>query len=585
MTDSLISNIKDSVQQYAQAISTVLEMDVDIVDDFMVRIAGTGQFCVSIGKRIDHEGNAFKQVLHSRQTLIVENPGQDEVCLECQNKNNCKEEFEICCPIILDQDVIGVISLAVFVTEKKKSILEKQKNFVSFLEQISNLIAAKASEYKRLCEHAFSIQLLKQLINCINEGVIIFNNMNHITDINQKCQNILGNNLEQLIYLRKIGEFTIYKQNRIRSLDEVEYIARVRSKKNRLVGRVYPIIVDGEEAANVFIFQDVTEMNTKLLQSQNMQLFNFDHIIGRDKNFLLVKDNAKKLAYSDVNLLITGETGTGKEIFARAIHNESSRRDKPFIAVACSGAVETVIEKELFGYSFQPGEDEKLGKVHVAHGGTLYIDEISDLTLRLQSRLMEIIQNTKNYNIRIIAGTSRDLQQKADHDEFRKDLYYSLKTFEIKIPPVRCRPNDITLLIDYFMAKYCRMEGKKVTLSEEALKLLKAYPWKGNVREVEKTVSFIIGIKNDGSVAESQDLSASILNRMSDGKPGQHNLELIEKNEIIQILNMFGNSADGKKKAARELGIGIATLYRKIHKYGIEEKSQFEIYQNDNELS
>lgn len=294
MPGSLISNIKDSIQQYVQAISTVLEMDVDIVDDCMVRIAGTGWFCTNLGKRIDNEGNAFKQVLQTRQTLIVENPGRDEVCIECRNKADCKEEYEICCPIVLDGAVIGVISLAVFGPEKKNDILKKSKNFVSFLEQISSLIAAKASEYRNLCEHAFSIRLLKQLINCIDEGVIIFNNANQIIDINQKCRHILGISLEQMIYLKKIGELAIYKQNRIHSADEVEYIARVKSKKNRLVGRVYPIVVEGEEAASVFIFQDVTEMNAKLLQSQNMRFFNFDHIIGRDEDFLLVKDNAKK---------------------------------------------------------------------------------------------------------------------------------------------------------------------------------------------------------------------------------------------------------------------------------------------------
>lgn len=585
MTGSLLSNIKESVKLYVQAISTVLEMDVDIVDDCVVRIAGTGQFCKNIGQRIDNEINAFRQVLQSRQILIVENPGRDKVCYECTKRFDCDEKYEICCPIILDGEVIGVISLAVFDDEKKKNVLLKQKNFISFLEQISNLIAAKASEYKRLCEHTFSIHLLKQLINCINEGVIIFDKTNNITDINLKCQHILGNNLEQLKYLKKIGEFAVHKLSRIRSLDEVEYIARVRSKKNRLVGKIYPIIVDGQETANVFIFQDVTEMSTKLLQSQNMQFFNFDNIIGRDENFLMAKANAKKMSYSDVNLLITGETGTGKEIFARAIHNESNRKDKPFITVACNGTVETVLEKELFGYSFQPEEDEKLGKVHMAHGGTLYIDEISDLSLRLQSRLMEVIQNSKDYNIRLVAATSRDIQQKAENDEFRKDLYYSLKTFEIKIPPVRHRTDDITHLIDYFISKYCRMEGKNVTVSEEVLKLLKVYPWLGNVREIEKLVSFMISIKNDGSVIVIEDLPASLLNQMENGKMGQHNLELLEKNEIIKVLNIFGHNDNGKKKAAKELGIGIATLYRKILKYGIEQKSYFEVYQNDNKLS
>lgn len=582
MTESLISNIKDSVQHYAQAISTVLEMDVDIVDECMVRIAGTGQFCVNIGKHIDNEGNAFKRVLQYRRTLIVENPGSDEVCLECMNKDNCREQFEICCPILLDREVIGVISLAVFEENKKNNIFVKQKNFVSFLEQISGLIAAKASEYRSFREQALSLQLLEKLQNCISEGVIIFDVKREIMHINTKCEQVLGHSLEQLVYLKKIKEFAIFKQNRMRSTDEVEYIARVKSKKIRLVGKIYPIVIEGQETASVFVFRDVTDINRNLLQSQNMQYLTFDHIIGRDEDFLKVKERARKFAYNEANLLIHGETGTGKEIFARAIHNESKRRDKPFITIVCSGTVETVIEKEIFGYGFQPDEDEKLGKAYMVHGGTIYIDEIGDLTLRLQGRLMEIIQNAKDYGIRLIAGTSRNLKEKAENGEFRKDLYYSLKAFEISIPPVRSRPLDIVFLIDYFMAKYCRIEGKEIELSEGVLRLMKKYPWRGNVREMEKTASFIVSTQNDGAIVETEDLPSFILNQLSEAGEGQHNLERIEKDTIIKVLNLYGNSTESKKKAAKELGVGIATLYRKIEKYGIEEKKQYDIYQNDN---
>lgn len=582
MPESMLSAIENSVQHYAQAISTVLEMDVDIVDVSMMRIAGTGGFSEGVGKRMEHEGSAFRHVLETRTALVVENPGKDPVCLNCKNRLNCKEQFELCCPIILDGEVLGVMSLAVFNRENKQNVIAKLDHLKLFLEQMANLIAAKAAEHRRYREQAFSVQLLKKLMDFINEGVILFGNGQQIMDINEKCRQIFGMNLEQMAYLKKIKEFAIYKQSRIRSRNEVEYVARIRTKKIRLVGRTYPIVVEGEENASVFVFRNVTDLSRDLLQNQNMGYFTFDHIIGLNDDFAKVREQARKLAYADVNLLITGETGTGKEIFARAIHNESARRDQPFVTVSCSGAVETVMEKELFGYSFLPGEDEKLGRIHMAHGGTLYLDEIGDLSLRLQSRLAEILQSTKTYGVRLIAGSSRDLMHAAENGEFRKDLYYSLKSFEITLPPVRQRPGDIPLLIEYFLNKYCRMEGKHVTLADETVRLLKSCRWEGNIREIEKTVSYLVSTGRDGAVLQTEDLPASILNRMIATEKGLFTLDAMERDKIRQALNLFGSHAEGKKIAARELGIGIATLYRKMRKYGIEEKTNFDYYQNDN---
>lgn len=572
---SVLHSIKDSVLKYAQVISTVLEMDVDIVDDKMIRIAGTEKFYKGISKAIDDEGNAFKKVLSTHETLVVENPGQDEVCLTCSSRFNCREEYEICCPIILDNKVIGVISLAVFDKEKKNEILHKQNNYVMFLEQISNLIAAKAAEHIRFEEQAFSVQLLNTMIDRISEGVIVFDESKQMLYINKKSEQILGNHLQQLIYLKKINEFAIHRLKSIKNLNQVEYIVRIRSKKISLVGDIYPVTVNGKEAGSVFVFHDITVVNRNLLQSQNLKNFNFDHIIGQEDNFVKTKDSAQKLAYSDVNLLICGETGTGKEIFARAIHNESSRKEKPFVTVICTGSLESVLEKEIFGYELQLNDYEKMGKLHLARSGTLFIDEVGDLTPRLQGRLMQVIQNKKDYDIRLIATTGQDLKSKTENGEFRKDLYYSLITFEICIPPVRSRPKDIALLVSYFLEKFCEMEGKKVSLSDDVVKLMKQYSWPGNVREIEKIVSFIVNTQSDGKNIDVEDLPVNIKNQLIEFTGGQYNLETMEKNTILEVLNAFGNTADSKKKAAKELGIGLATLYRKLEKYGITEQKQY----------
>jgi sigma-54 dependent transcriptional regulator, acetoin dehydrogenase operon transcriptional activator AcoR len=575
MSESLLVSIKDSVLMYAQVISTILKMDVDIVDEQMIRVAGTDKFYMGVGKSIDNEGNAFREVLKTRETLIVENPGRDEVCLTCGSRFNCEEEYEICCPIVLGDKVLGAISLAAFDKETRADIVARQESYILFLEQISDLIAAKAVEHKRFEEQTFSLKLLNTLIDCVNDGVIVFSQSHQITHINKKTEQILGHNLQQMAYLKKINEFAVHKVKSYKSLNMVEYVARVRSKKVGLVGNIYPISIDGIEAGSVFVFQEVTILNRNSTQNQNLKHFSFDHIIGQEKHFVDIKESAKKLAYSDVNLLISGETGAGKEMFAKAIHNESSRRDKSFETVICSGSLESVLEKEIFGYGTETKEFDKLGKLQLAQGGTLFIDEVGDLTLRLQGKLMQVIQNKKDFDIRILAATSQDLKAKTESGEFRKDLYYSLIAFELLIPPVRSRSADVPVLVDYFLEKYCRIEGKRISLSDEVVKLMKNYIWPGNVREIEKIINFIVNSQDDGVLVEIDKLPSTVRSQLVELNGGQYNLDRIEKNTILQVLNIFGNTTESKKKAAKELGISIATLYRKLEKYGIEEQKQF----------
>jgi len=290
MGDSLLMSIKDSVLKYAQVISTILKMDVDIVDDQMIRVAGTDRFFTGVGKPIDDEGNAFRKVLKTRQTLVVENPGRDEVCLTCSSRFNCKEEYEICCPVILGDKVLGVISLAVFDKETRNDITTRLDSYVLFLEQISDLIAAKAAEHRRFEEQTFSLKLLNTLIDCVNDGVIVFDESQQIMHINRKTEQILGHNMQQLIYLKKINEFSIHKVKSYKSLNMAEYIARIRSKKIDLTGNIYPVAIDGTETGSVFVFRDVTVINRNLLQSQNMKGFSFEHIIGLEENFAKTRE-------------------------------------------------------------------------------------------------------------------------------------------------------------------------------------------------------------------------------------------------------------------------------------------------------
>ncbi|MCG8482289.1 MAG: sigma 54-interacting transcriptional regulator, partial [Clostridia bacterium] len=295
-----------------------------------------------------------------------------------------------------------------------------------------------------------------------------------------------------------------------------------------------------------------------------------------DENFIKVKAQCQIFSAGDANILICGETGTGKEVLARAIHNESFRKNRPFVSVMCGGTVDTIVEKELFGDSLLLSSDTEIGKVELAEGGTLFIDEIGDLTLRLQGRLMNVLKKQKEYNLRIISTTSKNLKSMVDHGEFRKDLYYSLETFSITIPPLRQRKSDIILLANYFLEKYNRLEGKEVKLGQGVYEVFTKYAWSGNVREIENVMSFIVSTHNTNHLVGVKELPNKLQDWRINDNAGQYNLEKIEKETIIKALNAFGNSTEAKKQIAKELGISNATLYRKLKKYDIIEIVQFD---------
>ncbi|MDF2524841.1 MAG: sigma54 specific transcriptional regulator, Fis family, partial [Clostridiales bacterium] len=459
---SPLFKVSNSVKKYANVISSVLNMDVDIADNKLMRLAGTGRFSDHVDMYIASEGKAFSWVLENKKPIVVDNPRHHQVCIDCSTRDVCEEEYEISCPIMLDEEVIGVIALATFEKKIKFNISENLPNYLDFLENIADLIAAKAAEYKNYEEQEFTLQLLKRLMDFINDGVIVFSEGNAILFINKKAEVLFGNTLSQLKYLHKIKQFSIQKVKSNNNLSQVEYDCTVKGRRVKLLGNIYPITVGEKEVSEVFVFQDAISLHQNLFQTHQPEDYNFEHIIGREDNFLIIKERAKMLSYSDKNILICGETGIGKEIFARAIHNESRRRNKPFITVMCSSTMDSILEREVFGDNLSSSDSKTISRMELARDGTIFFDEIGDMSLRLQARLMESLKIQTESAVRIIATSSGDLKAMVDSGQFRKDLYYTLETFSITIPPVRSRPLDIELLVRFFLEKYCHLEGKEL---------------------------------------------------------------------------------------------------------------------------
>lgn len=572
MERTILSCIEDSVRAYALAISTVLGMDVDIVDERLVRIAGAGRFESGIGAPIDGEGDAFKWVLAHGRTLLVEHPGEDAVCAACPLWGRCPELYEVCCPIVLDGAVVGVISLAVFEGGMHRELLEKGTQYRLFLEQMAGLVAAKAAEYRGQREHLFAMNLQMELLSHISDGVLVFDRDKKLILMNQKAEQVLGNTFAQLAYLAKIRQYSIKRRSGRRADGQVEYTVRMRERRVSLAGCEYPVLVEGAQQGAVFVFQDATVLSRALLGFQERQSLSLDGLAGQSPSFNRLREEARLLACRDVSLLLRGETGAGKETLARAIHNESGRMG-PFVSVTADSDADSLFARAFWDTRTGAAENEKVNHLSMAEDGTIFIDEIGDLPSARQAKLMELLHAVRGGNVRFIASTCQDLEEKMRRGDFRQDLYYSFVPSVLTVPPLRERPGDVPLLLDAFLQKYGLAEGKHVALAPDAQALFEACRWPGNVRQLEKMAGLCVSTQTHDCVLTAASLPPAVREGLRADAHGAQTLSEVERQLILRLLGSFGTSVEGKRRVARELGISVATLYRKLGKYASDPNS------------
>lgn len=309
--------------------------------------------------------------------------------------------------------------------------------------------------------------------------------------------------------------------------------------------------------------------------------FSFHAVIGKSKAVQQAVHLAQKVAPNNTNVLLTGETGTGKEVFAQGIHQASQRAGKNFVALNCSAFGKDILESELFGYkqgAFTGANKDKKGLIEEANHGTLFLDEIGEMPLELQAKLLRVLETNEfiklgdtkptRSDFRLIAATNRDLKIESEEKRFRADLYFRLNVFQIMLPPLRERVKDIEPLLQFFVAEFsAKMNKKTLTYADEFLKKLETYKWVGNIRELKNVIERAVILSDDQLDIES--LPFEIQQSEPDGKNGQlsaFSMQSIEKLHIQKVLNYArGNKAE----TARLLEIGIATLYRKLEEYNI----------------
>jgi len=339
---------------------------------------------------------------------------------------------------------------------------------------------------------------------------------------------------------------------------------------------------NGKVIGGVETFRDLSSLEE--LKKEISKQYTFQDIISKDHEIQKIFDVLPDIAESDSTVLIQGPSGSGKELFARAIHNLSNRKDNPYIVVNCGALPDTLLESELFGYvkgAFTDAKKDKPGRFALAEGGTLFLDEVAELSTALQVKLLRVLQQ-KEYeplgvsrprkaNVRIITATNQDLSQLLARGTFREDLYYRLNVIKIELPPLSKRREDIPLLVDHFIHQFNLTKGKKITgISDKSMNLMMKYEFPGNVRELENLIEHAFVLCH-GHKIRLEHLPKEFIEQLKEEIiPAVKQADRLKSAEATVIIDVLKKHAGNRTKAAKELGIDKSTLWRKIKKYNIE---------------
>lgn len=445
--------------------------------------------------------------------------------------------FENARILIIDDDEDVLIALRLLLKSKvKEVVVNKNPNTIQSLMQT----------------HKFDLVILDMnfngLVNTGNEGIFWLNK------IKQQDPNVA------VILITAYGDIDLA----IRSLKE---------------GAADFIVKPWQNDKLLTTVQEILEKN-KNRKPKKLHLDSETKIIGESEQMRNVFVKLQKLAPTDANILILGENGTGKDLIAKAIHENSLRKNKPFVKVDVGSLTDTLFESELFGYkkgAFTDAREDRKGRFEAAHGGTLFLDEIGNISLRQQARLLTVLQNREvtplgsnqavPIDIRLICATNISISDLADEDRFRKDLIYRINTVDITIPPLRERGSDIRLLANYFVKFYAEKYGKgSFTLAPDFIQKLERHYFSGNVRELQYTLERAV-IMAESLHLEADDLTFSVIEQPPlQINQNETNLDTLEKNTILRVIE----SNEGNiSRSAKELGITRAALYRRLHKYDL----------------
>ncbi|BBQ46050.1 sigma-54-dependent Fis family transcriptional regulator [Escherichia coli] len=582
-TQSVLMQIQPTIQRFARMLASVLQLEVEIVDENLCRVAGTGAYGKFLGRQLSGNSRLLRHVLETKTEKVVTQSRFDPLCEGCDSKENCREKAFLGTPVILQDRCVGVISLIAVTHEQQEHISDNLREFSDYVRHISTIFVSKLLEDQGPGDNISKI--FATMIDNMDQGVLVVDDESRVQFVNQTALKTLGvvqnNIIGKPIRFRPLtfeSNFTHGHMQHIVSWDD---------KSELIIGQLHNI--QGRQLFLMAFHQSHTSFSVANAPDEP----HIEQLVGECRVMRQLKRLISRIAPSPSSVMVVGESGTGKEVVARAIHKLSGRRNKPFIAINCAAIPEQLLESELFGYvkgAFTGASaNGKTGLIQAANTGTLFLDEIGDMPLMLQAKLLRAIEAREilpigasspiQVDIRIISATNQNLAQFIAEGKFREDLFYRLNVIPLTLPPLRERQEDIELLVHYFLHLHTRRLGSVYPgIAPDVVEILRKHRWPGNLRELSNLMEYLVNVVPSGEVIDSTLLPPNLLNNgtteQSDvtevseahlalDDAGGTALEEMEKQMIREALSRHNS----KKQVADELGIGIATLYRKIKKY------------------
>ncbi|WP_097332794.1 sigma-54 interaction domain-containing protein [Escherichia coli] len=582
-TQSVLMQIQPTIQRFARMLASVLQLEVEIVDENLCRVAGTGAYGKFLGRQLSGNSRLLRHVLETKTEKVVTQSRFDPLCEGCDSKENCREKAFLGTPVILQDRCVGVISLIAVTHEQQEHISDNLREFSDYVRHISTIFVSKLLEDQGPGDNISKI--FATMIDNMDQGVLVVDDESRVQFVNQTALKTLGvvqnNIIGKPIRFRPLtfeSNFTHGHMQHIVSWDD---------KSELIIGQLHNI--QGRQLFLMAFHQSHTSFSVANAPDEP----HIEQLVGECRVMRQLKRLISRIAPSPSSVMVVGESGTGKEVVARAIHKLSGRRNKPFIAINCAAIPEQLLESELFGYvkgAFTGASaNGKTGLIQAANTGTLFLDEIGDMPLMLQAKLLRAIEAREilpigasspiQVDIRIISATNQNLAQFIAEGKFREDLFYRLNVIPITLPPLRERQEDIELLVHYFLHLHTRRLGSVYPgIAPDVVEILRKHRWPGNLRELINLMEYLVNVVPSGEVIDSTLLPPNLLNNgtteqsdvtevseahLSLDDAGGTALEEMEKQMIREALSRHNS----KKQVADELGIGIATLYRKIKKY------------------
>jgi PAS domain S-box-containing protein len=573
ITDEIITSWQSIVNTVAEIIGVpsalIMKVDPPYIEVFRSSESSNNPY--KVGDREHLAGLYCERVVKTRSKLLIPNALKDK---EWDKNPDIKLGmvsylgFPLLWP---DGEVLGTIC----VLDQKENRFEEryERLILGFKELIE---AHLALLYKNLVEKTN----LEGILDNLTEGIIAHDKDRRIQFFNQAAEQITGYRREDVVGKDCheafggpfCGNRCSFQEGSPDSLDHIHYPLNIFTKEGD--PRRIEMVVSGMEdhagrlGGVLASFRDVTDLIGLKIKVGDLNAF--AGIIGQDHKMLHIYSQIRDLGTNDYPVHIIGETGTGKELVAAAIHNESRRGGGPFVPVNCAALPEGTLESELFGHmkgAFTGAMRDKKGRFELANGGTLFLDEVADLPMFVQAKLLRVLQEgtfervgaerTTAVDVRLISATNRDLKREVERGTFRKDLYYRINVVPIQLPPLRKRKNDIPLLLEHFINK-AREEGQKSSgFSKEALAVMMDYPWPGNVRELQSAIRFAL-VQSRGRIIQPDDLPVE-LKRWQNERSSRGPSRKLDAESVRAALSQTGGN---KAKAARLLGVSRATLYR-----------------------